>query len=129
MTTFDLEAERVVLGCAIDHPRPCARILSDLTAGDFYYPNHRRLFEILPQLDGTGWAAISNPRVKLASRLSGFLLRDVIDLVQSRPVLEDLSGSYTRRVLAASERRRLMLELEEKQRLLAEGADIAEVMA
>ena len=125
---YDEHAERVVLGCALAHEIPARMAMSRLTAADFHHFGHRRLFECLEALDSVPWSYDDNPRITAAVDLTDIDRRDIVDLIESRPVLVDESGSYARRVKDTADRRRVLMQLEETARLIAEGEAVDEAL-
>lgn len=50
---YSFEAEQAVLGCILMHPETYSVVSMQIKSDYFYYPQHKSIFSIMQQLDGT----------------------------------------------------------------------------
>lgn len=122
----DLEAERVIVGTAVDSPL-AAGFVADLEPADFTVAVHRRLWRAavacqLPYRYG-------GSRSRAIAEAAGVAFEVAEELRQAIPLLDDRSKYYSRRLREATRRRRLLAELAELHDLLAAGGELDEAMA
>ncbi len=122
----DFQAERVVIGCAIDSPQ-AARFAADLEPYDFVDADHRRLWRAalrcsLPYFyDGRRTHAIAEA--------AGLEFEVVEELRRSAPVLYDGTRHYANRLRDATRRRRVQAEAAQIHDALGSGASLDEARA
>ena len=121
---YDLESERAVIGCVVDHDESYQNARRIVGADDFAFPAHRRLFAACERI-----VHLREPqeRHRVVSDLADVALDDVRRLVDVAPVLIDPSP-WARRVFAAAERRRLVLGFDEALRRLEAGDETDSVL-
>lgn len=122
----DVEAEAVVVGCAIDSPQ-AARYAEGLELADFTVGDHRRLWtaalacELPFRCDGT--------RTRAIAEAAGVPFELAEELRTGSPVLHDRGGTWSGRVRDATIRRRLLAEVAELHDALGGGAGIDDAVA
>lgn len=114
----DLDAERIVVGTAIDSPM-AAHLVADLQPADLTVGEHRRLWHAaircsMPyRYDGA--------RTRAVAKAAGVEFEVAEELRSSIPLLDDRTGYYSNRLRDATRRRRLLAELAELHNHLAAG--------
>jgi hypothetical protein len=120
----DRTAEEVVVGCAAATIHGAALAGERLSAGDFYWPRHGRLFAAALEVH----ASAEEDRVRLCAAGADMPETAVAALLQRRPVMWDTTGYYARRVSDAARRRRLMHICEAAYRRIGEGGTPEEAL-
>ncbi len=106
----DEVAEITAVGACVDMHANYRRLSATVSADDFYWPAHRRLFEAcgqLAHLDGSS-LEIRDERMKIAARLAGLSDTALHSIMERRCVRDDVNSVYARRVHQAANARRVM---------------------
>ncbi len=121
----DVDAEGVVVGCAIDSPQ-AARYAVGLVPADFTNGDYRRLWRasLTCALPYTWEGA----RTRAIARSAGVPCALAEELRRAAPVLADSRRSWAGRVRDATLRRRLLAEVAEVHDALAAGASLADAV-
>ena len=125
----DDEAEAVVVGCAVALHHGYELAAGRLTADDFWAPTTRRLFEACASLESIQGTSIDDTerRIYEAARITGVPVLQIRQLVDDRPIMWDLSGSYAARLRRPSDAREVMAACAAVYNRLGEGEGVDRV--
>lgn len=121
----DVDAEAVVVGCAIDSPQ-AARYAAHLAPADFTTGDHRRLWRA--SLTCPTPFTCDGRRTRAVARRAGVPGVLAEELRAAAPVLADTTRAWAGRVRDATLRRRLLAEVAEVHDALAAGATLEEAV-
>lgn len=122
---YEAEAEATVVPCAIATPRGCELAKSRLKPSDFWNPKYRALLEAALSLEVTD----QEDRKAAVASATGVSVSEITAMLNDRAVMWDKSGSFARRVLDASRRRRAMTAAARIYNGLGSGARLDEIAA